>query len=704
MPRPTDGPAWSPSQETVTGDRRGRRARATAVFSPLGLSSSVFLAAAGRAVAAGGPTEVSARRVEFRRFDPETGMLALRVSAERASASGELAGLTSVGLTRYGPSGEVVLEVTADSGRMKRGGDVILEGNVRVSWRGKGVLARFRAPSVQWDPEKEELSTDEPVSGTLEGVAVARGKPIGPGERRMELEGRGLVVLPGSDRGVIARDAVIVAAGAGLRPWRATADGGLEIGGLAGGSPVVRLRGPVAATSRGMTARSDSALIHLRRSTPKAGSRDAAGGGDAEGGLELARAWATGHVQARIEQGFAAAGPGGAGSIEVRAEAAELLPEGGGAVFTGTMSDPARAIFPNGVVRGTRVELLPGGVRSDGGARSEFVIEGAPDGRVASRAAAPPLLVECEGPVQWDLEGGKARVLGLRGGVRASRGDVVLRSRRAKAMFTSPSAGSPRGNGKTSNGTGGPRPGRSGRPAREVLTSVLAEGDVQVTSPRFTALADIAEARNVNPPRQLSATPGAARAEPKAAGEDAPQPSFRITLKRRERAEVEFRAGDTLATCMGPAVYDTSSRTAHLSGGVRGRGPGFKMRCEEASVRFRPAVKTEAGDARKKTPRKNGAAPREAPGEPPPDIEWMDLRGGVVVDAEAREGKPARRIRASRGVYDAASGVMVFTGEPAVEAEYEGWVLTDREIKLYVRENRLESASGKLRATKGPGR
>ncbi len=306
--------------------------------------------------------------------------------------------------------------------------------------------------------------------------------------------------------------------------------------------------------------------------------------------------------------------------------------------------------------------------------------------------------------MRWDLEGGKARVLGLRGGVRVSRGDVVLRSRRAEAIFTGPAAGGPPGNGKTSNGTGSARPGRSGRPAREVLTSILAEGDVQVTSPRFTARADIAEARNVDPPRRPSAVPGAARAEPKAAGEDAPPPSFRITLKRRERAEVEFRAGETLVTCMGPAVYDTSSRTVHLSGGVRGRRPGMKMRCEEASVRLRPAVKTEAGDGGGKAPRKKDAEPAEAPGELAPDVEWMDLRGGVVVDAEAREGKPARRIRASRGVYDAASGVMVFTGEPAVEAEYEGWVLTDREIKLYVRENRLESASGKLRATKGPGR
>jgi hypothetical protein len=659
------------------------------------LSSSVLLAAAGRAVAAGGPTEASARRVEFRRFDPATGMLALRVSAERASASGELAGLTSASLTRYGPSGEVVLEATADSGRMRRGGDVILEGNVRVSWRGKGVLANFRAPSVGWNPEKEELSTDEPVSGTLEGAAAPRGKPIGPLERRMELEGRGLVVLPGSDRGVIARDAVIVAAGAGSRPWRATADGGLEIGGLAGGSPVVRLRGPVAATSRGMTARSDSALVHLQRSAPNSGARDAADGG-AEGGLELTRAWATGHVHARIEQGLAAAGPGGTGHIEVRAEAAELLPDGGGAIFTGTISDPARAIFPNGVVRGTRVELLPGGVRSDGGARSEFVIEGAPDGRAPSGATAPPLLVECEGPVRWSLEGGKARALALRGGVRASRGDVVLRSRRAEALFTSPPAGSPSVNGRTSNGTGEPRPGRAGRPSGEVLKSVLAEGGVHVTSPRFTARADIAEARSVDPPRR---PPVATQKGEK----DAPPPSFRITLKRRERAEVEFRAGETLVTCMGPAVYDTSSRTSHLSGGVRGREPGIRMRCEEASVRLRPAVKTEAAGAGRKAPRKKGARSGEAPGEPPPDIEWMELRRGVVVDAEARGGKPARRIRASRGVYDAASGVMVFTGEPAVEAEYEGWILTDREIKLYVRENRLESASGKLRATKGPG-
>lgn len=736
--RYASGRARSGLAGPASGGHELRRARAAL------LPWVLVAAAAACAAAASGPTEVSASRVEFQRFDPRTGMLALRVSADRASASGELAQLTQARLTRYGPSGGVVLEATADSGRMRRGGGVTLEGNVRVRWRGAVAMARFRAPSVGWDAKEGALSTDEPVRGTLEGLPSRRVKVADGEARRLEgsdkgsrararpaarldLEGMGLVVSPGRDRGEIASDAVVVVGGVASGPWRATADKGLVLEGFAGERPVLRLRGPVAASARGISTRSDAAELHLRRSRGKAGAGGAAGS-DAKGGLEVSRAWATGQVHARIDR--ASAGPGDVGRVEARAEAAELLPGKGGAVLTGTISDPARAIFPSGVVRGTRVALFPGSVSSDGGARSEFILESPVDGRPADgQERAPPVeapaapgsvsrresssgplfRVECEGPVRWNARGKRGSALRLSGGVRTTRGDLALRSLRAEVLFPAPS------------GAAGGRD--AGAPE-----FVQAEGAVELTSPRFSARADVAEMRRVDAPKR---------------GGGVGAPSFQVRLERRERAEIELRAGKVLVTCMGPAVYETSSRTGSLSGGVRARAPGVRMRCEEATVHLRPpgadkgpapakkprpapAQAEDPGRAKapapsgaersgEKPPKKNGSEPAEAAPKPPPEIERIELRGKVVVDSIAQgssskgerpsvEGKPSRRIRASRAIYDAERGVIVFSGEPAVEVEHQGWVLTDREITLHVRENRIESSSGRLRAVKGPGR
>ncbi len=272
-------------------------------------------------------------------------------------------------------------------------------------------------------------------------------------------------------------------------------------------------------------------------------------------------------------------------------------------------------------------------------------------------AAAPraPVRIECEGPVEWRAGEGGASRLRLSGGVKLRRGGMTLRSSSAEASFKNGSA----------------PPGL-----------VRAEGGVTLeSSGMFRVLADAAELREITPEAQEAGHPS---------------PSYRITLLRGKRAEVVLRAGKVLIACTGPLVYETGSREAHLSLGVRAETPRTRMRCEDARVIFREA-----------TPEKEAAPgedPREQEDAPPPlsGPERIYLRGRVVVDIEGDE-KPARRVKAALATYDGAREVIVFSGEPAPEVRYQGVVLTAPDLTLYVRENRIESSTGKMRLIREPG-
>ncbi len=338
------------------------------------LASVCTVLAAGGARAASspdarGPTRVSARGVEFRRADPRTGKVTMVVSAARASAGGESAILEEVRLVRYSPGGVPVLEATAAGGRVLPGGSVALDGDVTVSWRGEKVAATFLSGPALWDAATGVLSSDGPVRGTLRGAGKARGKGEDAAAFGLDIEGTGLEVRPGSDRARILRDVSAVATGLALGPWRITADGGLELSGFAGSSPTLRFAGPVGLEGRGATARADGAEVALHESKDKDDKNKG------KRALAVSRAWLVGMVHVRLDGGRDL--PWGEGSVEVRAEAAEIMPgdaNGSDArvVFIGTDSDPARVFGPHGVLRGTRIEIAPGSVRTDGGARSEF--------------------------------------------------------------------------------------------------------------------------------------------------------------------------------------------------------------------------------------------------------------------------------------------------------------------------------------------
>jgi len=342
----------------------------------LGLLSVRALLASACAVMAGGvargaepasetgPTEVRARDVEFRRIDPDTGSISMAVSAARASASGESAVLETIRLVRYSPGGAPVLEASATGGRVLQGGSVALDGAVAVRWCGQKVKASFRSGPALWDNQKLVLSSEGPVRGTL---APGAGRPGEGGVAAfgLDIEGTGLEVTPERDRGRILSDVSAVMTGPARGPWRVTCDGGLEFSGLAGASPTLGFAGSVGVEGRGATIRADRAEVSLREIVD---AREDEG----DRAVAISRAWFVGTVCARVDG--ARDLPWAEGPVEMRAESAKIVPGGpdARATLTGTESDAARVIMPNGVLRGMRIEIAPGAVRTDGGARSEL--------------------------------------------------------------------------------------------------------------------------------------------------------------------------------------------------------------------------------------------------------------------------------------------------------------------------------------------
>jgi hypothetical protein len=296
----------------------------------------------------------------------------MTVSAARASASGGSATLEDVRFMRYSPEGAPVLEATASGGRILEGGAVAFDGEVAVTWRGPDAVATFRSGPALWDGETDVLTSDTPVSGTLRGAVGAKPKGAHPPKNakrpedagaeafRLDVEGTGLEVRPASDRGRILRDVTAVATGAALGAWRITADGGMGFSGFAGRTPALTASGPVGLEARGAAVRADGAEVALRR------------GGKGGGGLAVSRVWLTGTVHARLDG--AGSFPWGDGPVEVRAESAEIALGDAAprAVLHGTESDPARVYLPQGILRGTRVELGRDAALTDGGARSEL--------------------------------------------------------------------------------------------------------------------------------------------------------------------------------------------------------------------------------------------------------------------------------------------------------------------------------------------
>lgn len=279
---------------------------------------------------------------------------------------------------------------------------------------------------------------------------------------------------------------------------------------------------------------------------------------------------------------------------------------------------------------------------------------------LADEGASARLRVECEGEVEWVADGEGGSRLSLAGGVRATRGDILLRARRAQVLFE--------------KGTDAP-------------SSMRAEIGVVVESPRFRATSARAE---------LSPRAGAA-------GEGS---HFELRLEPADRGEVELAADGLLVRCGGPLVYDSSRREARLTGRVRGEGRLVRFSSDEATVTFAPAAPQEA--PRSSPPRKE-PRPEAAPGARPPEqiaaVEAIELRGSVEFELRAVGDAPPRRARADSARYEAANELVVLSpgadGRPP-EIESAGVKLSAPEIRIHLRENRIESPTGKLRAVVEP--
>jgi hypothetical protein len=344
--------------------------------------------------ASAGPIRVSARGVEFRSHDEDTGALRAHLVARSASMTGGAAThdveatLRGARLVRYDASGSAVLEVRAEEGSYAGDRGARFSGGVEVEWHLEraehGGTARFRCDDIAWDETKDTFTTDSAVRGRVLQGGARRPTEVeaAAGSGVVGLDGRGFTFVTAEARGEIVRDAVVRMDAPGGPGWRGTADGGVVFDG-AGGVLVLRMRGPVATASGGSCTRSDELELRF---------------GPAEGGeLELQSGVLKGTVRALVDRrgtggallpgslvprlpgdragGAREAGPerGKDDRTELRAEVIEVRPASGEVVLHGTLTDPARVIFEGGELRGTRIDFTRSRVATDGGAPSEFV-------------------------------------------------------------------------------------------------------------------------------------------------------------------------------------------------------------------------------------------------------------------------------------------------------------------------------------------
>jgi hypothetical protein len=342
---------------------------------------TVGLCARSARATSAGPVEASARGVEFRSHDEETGALRAHLVAESASMKGTLAELEGARLVRYDGEGRPVLEVRAARGSYAGGRGARLLGGVEIAWelrpQAGGGTTSLVCEDVEWDEGSDTLTTGATVRGRL--LSGRRG-----GDEILNFTGRGFVCATADRRGEILRDAVVHAKAAGAAGWRATADRGIVFTGARDGAVVLELRGPVTTESGGSAARADA--LRLLFEEHKQGE---------QGELELREGSFRGTVRALVRGGDGAdarassdAGllPGGfvvrlfdasgqapaERGIELRAAVMTVNRAAGEVVLHGTATDPARVTFEGGELRGTRIDLRRESVVTDGGAPSEF--------------------------------------------------------------------------------------------------------------------------------------------------------------------------------------------------------------------------------------------------------------------------------------------------------------------------------------------
>lgn len=264
--------------------------------------------------------------------------------------------------------------------------------------------------------------------------------------------------------------------------------------------------------------------------------------------------------------------------------------------------------------------------------------------------AGEPIRLECEGEVEWfaSRTGGSRMVLS--GGVTAVRGDLTIRARRVELSFEE---------------------------GKETPSAVRAEGTVMARTAGFTIRAGRAE---------LSDIPGGVgfllRLEPEEAGKE-------VELTVVDGAE--FR-------CAGNVSYDSSAGELRLEGGVRGEIRDVKFKSAEGRIVLgRPGSPPQPPGERPL-----GAAPSHGDKTPTLEsvvVERFELRGAVVLEM------PRRSARAEAVFYEARNDLLVLSsvgGGRHPEVESAGAILSAPELRIHLRDGKIESATGRLRAVIAP--
>lgn len=278
-----------------------------------------------------GQLKFSAERVNYIRLEPTTGATpAMRLSAAWAASSPDGILFRDVS---FSGRGALDVEVVAAAGRLEQQGGASLWGGVRASWSGEGFTAQFHSEILAWDERTRMLSTSSEVAGYLSGREAAE-----PQGLRLMISGVGLEASHHDGFIRIMRDATLELSGPIGGVWLARSDGGLEIQGLGGPRPVLRLKGPVSASSKDSSVEADAVELQLRVE---------------KGVLDLSQVYAVGMVDLNIGAGI---GPS-RGGVRVRAGAVECFPAESRAVFLGTPGEAVRLTSQSGEICGLRIEI-----------------------------------------------------------------------------------------------------------------------------------------------------------------------------------------------------------------------------------------------------------------------------------------------------------------------------------------------------------
>lgn len=257
--------------------------------------------------------------------------------------------------------------------------------------------------------------------------------------------------------------------------------------------------------------------------------------------------------------------------------------------------------------------------------------------------------LKCLGPVEWRAaEGGS--LMDLSGEVRLEGEGLSARSRRGRAFFK---------NGK--------------------LVSVLLEREVRL------------RAKNV----EVAA--GSCLVRRKETG------ALQAVIEPGPEGSVVAKTGG-LTIRSSKITYDGASGVARFSGPITASSARLSGSAREAVLTLEEVVEKEGSGkpgGEEEKPAEEVPEKAKPPASPSFRVKQLALIGPVEIEVRPPEGG-ARRVRAQHALYDASSDVLVLSGEPAPEIEADGVLFTAPEIRLHLKDGRIDTGSSPIEVKKTP--